>query len=346
MTERLWIVETPETYPYRNLALEEYLLMSVPEKTQILYLWQNRNTIVVGRNQDVFRECDMEQVEEGGVRIARRLSGGGAVFHDMGNLNFTFLCRKEDRDIGRNTDIVLSALKKLGIIAERSGRNDILAGGAKISGNAFFETGGFCYHHGTLLVDTDKDLIARYLSVSKEKLRLKGVDSVKSRVTNLKDLNGDISVDNMKTSLIEAFSEKYGIVPEFLSVEQFPEREIEERTEKFSSRQWIYGKKIFCNRRKKERFDWGDVEILLYVEDDMISRAHIFSDAMDQDYILKIAEAMTGCRCDEETIRKTLMEVNDGISLPDKGKGDRIEDMMKMMTGLIERQEAADERQI
>ena len=179
MTERLWIVETPETYHYRNLALEEYLLMSVPEKTQILYLWQNRNTIVVGRNQDVFRECDMEQVEEGGVRIARRLSGGGAVFHDMGNLNFTFLCRKEDRDIGRNTDIVLSALKKLGIIAERSGRNDILAGGAKISGNAFFETGGFCYHHGTLLVDTDKDLIARYLSVSKEKLRLKGVDSVK-----------------------------------------------------------------------------------------------------------------------------------------------------------------------
>lgn len=346
MTERLWIVETPETYPYRNLALEEYLLMSVPEKTQILYLWQNRNTIVVGRNQDVFRECDMEQVEEGGVRIARRLSGGGAVFHDMGNLNFTFLCRKEDRDIGRNTDIVLSALKKLGIIAERSGRNDILAGGAKVSGNAFFETGGFCYHHGTLLVDTDKDLIARYLSVSKEKLRLKGVDSVKSRVTNLKDLNSDISVDNMKTSLIEAFSEEYGIVPEFLSVEQFPEREIEERTEKFSSRQWIYGNKVFCNRRKKERFDWGDVEILLYVEEDMISRAHIFSDAMDQDYILKIAEAMTGCRCDEETIRKTLMEVNDGISLPDKGKDDRTEDMMKMMTGLIERQEAADERQI
>ena len=109
--------------------------------------------------------------------------------------------------------------------------------------------------------------------------------------------DGDISVENMKASLMEAFFEKYGIVPEFLSVEQFPEREIEERTEKFSSRQWIYGKKIFCNRRKKERFDWGDVEILLYVEDDMISRAHIFSDAMDQDYILKIAEAMTGCRC-------------------------------------------------
>ena len=342
MIERLQIVTTEETSPYINLALEEYLLTNVEENTCVLYLWQNSNTVVVGRNQDVFRECSVEQAEKDGVRIARRLSGGGAVFHDMGNLNFTFLCRKIDRDIAGNTDIILDALKRLGIDAERSGRNDILACGAKVSGNAFYETGGCCYHHGTLLIDADKGLIERYLSVSKDKLALKGVASVRSRVTNLKDIKSDVSVDSVKDSLIKSFSARYGLDPEIRKGEDIPEKELREGIRRFRSRRWIFGEKIFCNRRMSRRFRWGEIELLLNVEDGVIRQAHVFSDAMDQEHILRIAEALNGSGYDEDSVMQALRRAVGG-SAAQREASDVNEDIMLMVREYMKEQERSDE---
>ena len=151
MIQQIQYVISKGTNPYENIALEEYLLQRVSENTCILYLWQNKNTVVIGRNQNCWKECKVTALEEDGGYLARRLSGGGAVFHDLGNLNFTFLVRKVDYDVDRQLEVILTACRMLGIHAEKTGRNDITVDGKKFSGNAFYKTEESCYHHGTLL---------------------------------------------------------------------------------------------------------------------------------------------------------------------------------------------------
>ncbi|MEE1401958.1 MAG: lipoate--protein ligase, partial [Oscillospiraceae bacterium] len=140
------------TDPHRNLATEAYLTETVPEDTCILYLWQNRHTVVIGRNQNAWRECRTTLLEQEGGVLARRLSGGGAVYHDMGNLNFTFSLPTADYDLRRQQEVLVAACHRLGIPAECSGRNDILTGGRKFSGNSFYHHRGRSFHNGTLLI--------------------------------------------------------------------------------------------------------------------------------------------------------------------------------------------------
>ena len=175
MVKNLVFIETDGVDPYENLAVEEYLLFHCQKDQIILYLWQNQNTVVIGRNQNAWRECRISELENSGGHLARRLSGGGAVYHDLGNLNFTFLARKDDYDLDRQMKVILSALQKLDIRAEKSGRNDILVSGKKFSGNAYYQHGDYCYHHGTLMVDVKKDDLGKYLTVSREKLNGKCV---------------------------------------------------------------------------------------------------------------------------------------------------------------------------
>lgn len=214
MINRLIWLETDNTYPYRNLAMEEYMTNHVPDGTCILFLWQNRHTVVIGRNQNCWKECRVNFLEEEGGYLVRRLSGGGAVFHDLGNLNFTFIVRKTDYDVERQLQVILEAVRRLGIQAEKTGRNDITVEGRKFSGNAFYQTGDCCYHHGTLLVHADKENMSRYLNVPREKLASKGVSSVKSRVANLDEFCPGLTVDRVKAALAEAFSQVYGQVAE------------------------------------------------------------------------------------------------------------------------------------
>lgn len=155
MIEKISYIESREFCPYQNLAVEEYLLFHCDKNECILYLWQNRNSVVIGRNQNIWNECLVSKLEEENGFPVRRLSGGGTVYHDLGNLNFTFLVRKENYDINKQLDVILKAVKKLGIHAEKSGRNDILVHGHKFSGNAFYEQDDYCYHHGTLMVHVD-----------------------------------------------------------------------------------------------------------------------------------------------------------------------------------------------
>ena len=174
------------TDPYHNLALEQLLFDHCEHDSVILYLWQNNNTIVIGKNQEPYNECRVDEFLRDNGRIARRRSGGGAVFHDLGNLNFTFLVPTADYDLDKQLKVIELACEKLGVKVERSGRNDILADGRKFSGNAFYKNGPRAYHHGTLMVDVDREKMGRYLNPSKAKLSSKGVDSVRSRVVNLK----------------------------------------------------------------------------------------------------------------------------------------------------------------
>ena len=209
MIRRLTVCRAAGTDPYENLALEQTLLERVRENACILYLWQNARTVVIGRNQNPWKECRTALLEEEGGHLARRLSGGGAVFHDLGNLNFTFLMREADYDLDRQLTVIETACRSLGIPVERSGRNDLLADGRKFSGNAFYHHNGRAYHHGTLMVDVDLEMVQRYLSPSKAKLAAKGVDSVRSRVVNLREFLPDLTVERLSDALTAAFAEVY-----------------------------------------------------------------------------------------------------------------------------------------
>ena len=192
--------------PSLNLALEEYLL---GKGINCIYLWCNEPTIVIGRNQNPYRECNLPKLEEDHVHLERRRSGGGAVYHDLGNLNFTIISHKTADAVERNFAFVAEVLGHFGIDARVSGRNDLEVDGLKISGSAFFEDGEVFCHHGTLLVDVDMTRLSEYLIPSKLKLESKGIDSVRARVANLSDFCDGITV----SEVIEAFkSECHGSI--------------------------------------------------------------------------------------------------------------------------------------
>ncbi len=306
MIDRLQTYESDGVDPYRNLAIEQHLLESVVSGCCLLYLWQNRNTVVIGRNQNAWAECRTALLSDEDGRLARRLSGGGAVYHDLGNLNFTFLVNTEDYDLDRQLSVIQTACAMLGVETERSGRNDLLADGRKFSGNAFYRHEGRSYHHGTLLVDVDTDRMGRYLSPSKAKLESKGVESVRSRVVNLKELNPAITVDALKTALKEAFSKVYG-----LPVEPYPaidETHIAALTAHYASDAWLFGQRIPFTFRCEQRFAWGGVELQLFVDRGVIQNAAVYTDAMDDGLADKLKAALTGCSLQIDAIAQTLRE--------------------------------------
>lgn len=292
--------------PYENLALEEYLLRHCRKGQCILYLWQNQKTVVIGKNQNAWAECRTEALEEDGGKLARRLSGGGAVFHDLGNLNFTFLVCKEDYNIKRQMEVILKAARKLGVKAEKSGRNDILAEGKKFSGNAFYEQGEQWYHHGTLMVDVDLDNLTQYLTVSKEKLRSKGVASVKSRVANLKEFVPDLTVEELKKALREAFEEVYGYPARVIGDEDLDQKEIERERAKYSSWEWKYGKKLRFQYEQSHRFPWGSLQIQFQICGGKVEDAGVYSDSLKPELIEAIGPRLCGLRYEKRELLQAL----------------------------------------
>ena len=296
MIRAIQLYRTDCTDPHRNLAVEQYLLETVPEHTCTLYLWQNRRTVVIGRNQDPWKECRTTQLEADGGYLSRRLSGGGAVFHDLGNLNFTFLVRKEDYDLDRQLSVIAEAGRALGIAVERSGRNDLLADGRKFSGNAFYEHNGRSYHHGTIMVDVDSSALSRYLSPSKAKLESKGVASVRSRVVNLKELVPDLTIPEMARQMEAAFERVYGLTAARLREEDFDRAYIDQLTEKNRSWEWLYGRDMKCTLQCGARFAWGEIELRLQAGEGVVREAAVYTDAMDWSLAPALEKALTGCR--------------------------------------------------
>ena len=302
MIKKIAYLESENTYPYQNLAMEEYLLLHCDKEECILYLWQNRNTVVIGRNQNAWKECLVSKLEEENGYPVRRLSGGGAVYHDLGNLNFTFLVRKENYDVDKQLSVILEAVKKLGIRAEKSGRNDILIDGHKFSGNAFYEQGDCCYHHGTLMVNVNMGELSRYLTVSKDKLQSKGVDSVRARVANLTEYVPELTVDELKQKLLEAFEEVYGLKANILKMDDLDAEEVEERTKKFASWDWIFGRKLDFQYELSNRFPWGQITLQMKVKNGRIEDMNVYSDAMKQDLMPEIKRYLKNIRYDKNAI--------------------------------------------
>ena len=309
MINRIKLYESNSFDPYLNLATEQYLMETVEEDACILFLWQNQNTVVIGKNQNAWKECRTALLQEEGGFLARRLSGGGAVFHDLGNLNFTFLMPQAEYDLDKQFSVIAEAVTLLGLQAERSGRNDVLIDGRKFSGNAFFKHDGKAYHHGTLLIDVDMGKLGRYLNPSKAKLQAKGVDSVRSRVVNLKELSPDITIASMKEAMAKAFAKVYDKPMTVITDKDFDHAAIEALRHRNAGWEWNYGQKLPFSAQWETRFPWGEVQITLSAENGLITGAKVYSDAMDWQLPGQLEALLLGARFEKDDICSRLQKI-------------------------------------
>lgn len=294
-----FIVEGKGHNPWENLAAEEVLAKSVRRGVLIFYLWQNEKTVVIGRGQNALRECRADLLENEGGYLARRSTGGGAVYQDLGNLCFTFIASPEVYDLSRQFRVIQNACLKFGIKTEISGRNDIVtANGHKFSGNAFSVTRRCRLHHGTIMTDVNKENLARYLTPSNDKIEAKGVRSVKSRVCNLREINPAVTADAMKEALKEAFLEEYKEAYTRDIGELTDPAELRKACDRHASWQWRYGNSPGCRIVFENRFSWGEVQVHLSLKNLCIDDCEVYSDALDVTLPGRIREALKGRRYD------------------------------------------------
>lgn len=296
------------TNPSINLAIEEYLLHALKDDEIILFLWQNNNTVVIGRNQNPWKECDYNKLEADGGTLVRRLSGGGAVYHDLGNLNYTLLSKKRENSITENINIIIDALSVMGINAEFSGKNDILVDDMKISGNAYYEEDNKLCHHGTLLINANISKLSNYLLVSKLKLQSKGIDSVKSRVINLKEINDTITVERTKQELIKAFFSKQS-KGEIQTIDEAFIDSAKVFIDKYQSWDWNFGSSPEFNISFENRFKWGGFELNLSVEDGIIKEASVYTDALNTQLSQTVREKILNQPLKSEILTEALNEI-------------------------------------
>lgn len=254
--------------PYLNIAVENYLL-SLPSNGHItLYLWGNRRTVVIGQYQNPYAECNVDLLESDSGFLMRRRTGGGAVYHDLGNLNFSFIVPYELYDQTRQLSVLQKAVSAYGLETEVSGRNDVLCQGRKFSGNAFSKGKHQRLHHGTILIRTDVEAIQKYLKVKPAKLHKHGVDSHQSRVVNLSELNPEITATSIVPHLFSAFEQEYGAPVHTLDFDQLASLpEVQQLRASFASPEWKYGRWQQFEAQCSAQFDWGGVELNIQVDE-------------------------------------------------------------------------------
>ena len=246
--------------PLINHALEEVLFNGFNAYESILFLWVNGPSVVFGRNQNPWREIDVDRANSENVRLIRRLSGGGTVYHDLGNLNFSFIEHQSVYDVSRHFDWIIEATGNLGVTLSLSTRKDLLAAGKKVSGNAFYLKGNRRIHHGTLLVDANLADAKHLLKASDENhiakfSHIKSVVSVPSPIVNLKAINGDLTVGKVINSIVDVYYQKneYGVdVLEANQILEDHKRQIRQSMNKFASDEWTFGETPNMNKQEVE----------------------------------------------------------------------------------------------
>lgn len=321
MTEQLRIFISASTDPWFNLAVEECIFRQMPANQKVLYLWRNADTVVIGRGQNPWKECNTRRMEADQVKLARRQSGGGAVFHDLGNTNFTFMAGKPGYDKSVSTAIILHALASLGINASASGRNDLIVqteqGERKISGSAYRETPDRGFHHGTLLLSADLSRLANYLNPDPKKLASKGIASVRSRVANLNEIRADIDHEIICEAIQHAFVAYYSSddiampVVEYISPENMPD--LPKFAEQYAiqkSWEWNFGKAPEFTHLLEQRFDWGGVELHFDVYKGHISQVKSYTDSLYPELIEAVEARLMGCIYNHVEVTQRLASLN------------------------------------
>ncbi|NFD77655.1 lipoate--protein ligase [Clostridium botulinum] len=303
------------TNPFFNLALEEYLLKNVDIREDYFILWQNEPTIVIGKHQNTLKEINMNFVKDNNINVVRRNSGGGAVYHDLGNINFTFITKYDEKhllDFKTFTNPVVYSLGKLNVKAELSGRNDILIDGRKISGNSQHIYKDRFLHHGTLLFNSELENLVKALNVDNDKILSKGIESIKSRVTNIKEhVKEDIFMEKFKEILIEnifmrnkSSLKEYNLTNDHINdIEKLME-------EKYMTWQWNYGYSPEFNYRNSKRFQGGKLEVLLNIVEGHINECKIYGDFLGLMDVSEIEKKIIGIKYGEEYIDEFLKEID------------------------------------
>ncbi|TCP29257.1 lipoate-protein ligase [Scopulibacillus darangshiensis] len=313
--------------PAINLAIEEYALTELDINETYLLFYSMNPTVIVGKNQNTVEEINMDYIREQEVNVTRRLSGGGAVYNDEGDLSFSFIT-KDDGNSFHNykkfTEPVVRALHQMGVKAELLGRNDLLVGGKKISGNAQFSTKGRMFSHGTLLFDVNLENVARALNPDAEKYLSKGIKSVRSRVTNIREhLDVDMDIDQFRQMLLKYVFETNFDVPEYkLSERDWGNiRQIAE--ERYRNWDWVYGKSPKFNMKYSHRFPGaGGIDIRLDVKKGVIQNAAIFGDFFGVGDITDIEKLLIGAKYERDVIEAKLSDINSGHYFGKISKGD------------------------
>ncbi len=303
----LYVSESKSAYD--NMAADEWFLDHVKKEEMILHLYQNANAVIIGKNQNPWAECALSVMEEEGVQLARRVSGGGAVYHDNGNINFSFICGEERVDKEACLDVICNAVNLFGIPCEKSGRNDLLAHGKKFSGTATAVRKGKMLFHGTFLISADLKKLSRYLTVDPKKIASKGITSVRSRVCNLTDFKPDLTLRQAQNGVLKALTERDGYYGEW-SFTQAELAELSGYVEKHSSREWRLGASPQFDYTWKERFLWGGIELCLSAKQGVISAVKVYTDAMCETLPEALEQVLMGIPFEKKDICQALASIS------------------------------------
>lgn len=298
---------SPSGEGHRNLAVDEWLLDTLGKDDMALYFYINKNAVIIGKNQNPWKECNLTHMREDGVELVRRITGGGAVYHDEGNLNFSFIAGVNRYDEHKQFELILNAVRRLGIPCEFSGKNDLKADGMKFSGNAFCKRGETRQHHGTLLVSADLKKLSNYLNPDPLKMKAKGINSVRQKVCNLNEFNEKLTTDMMLGAIKEAYKEVYGEYSE-LELTEKDEREIAPYYEKQCSWEWMMGNTPQFDVLLEERFNWGGMQLHINAKNGKISEIKVYTDANDANLAGICEEALLETRFNKEDMSEALLK--------------------------------------
>ncbi|MBP3962693.1 lipoate--protein ligase [Paenibacillus lignilyticus] len=303
------------TDPSWNLALEEYALRNLGgDGEDYLLFYINEPSIIIGKNQNTAEEVNGAYVEEHGIHVVRRLSGGGAVYHDLGNLNFSFITSDDGRsfhNFRKFTEPVVEALRKLGVEAELSGRNDLQVGERKISGNAQFASKGRMFSHGTLLFNSEVDSIVSALNVNPAKFESKATKSVRSRVANIAEfLREPLTMEQFRRFLLASIFGSSSEIPEYkltdadlAAVQQLAE-------ERYRSWDWNYGRSPAFNVRQVKRLTAGTFDVRLNVQEGVITEASVFGDFFGTAEVSLVTDRLAGVKYNPQAVAEALADVD------------------------------------
>ncbi len=297
-----------------NLAIEEYALNELDINENYLLFYSMKPTVIVGKNQNTVEEINMDYVREHHVDITRRLSGGGAVYNDEGDLSFSFIT-KDDGESFNNfkkfTDPVVRALHQMGVNAELLGRNDLLVDGKKISGNAQFSTKGRMFSHGTLMFDVNLENVAMALNPDAEKYQSKGIKSVRSRVTNIREhLSKDMNIKDFKRTLLNYIFEGEEGIEEYKLTQKDWDKIHRIAESRYRNWDWVYGKSPKFNMQHTHRFKAGRIDIRLEVKKGVIEGVAIYGDFFGVGDVEDIEKRLTGVKYDQEAIAEVLEKID------------------------------------
>ena len=300
--------------PSLNLAIEEHALRNIDSTEDFLIFYINKPSIIIGRNQNTLEEINLEYVEEKGIHVVRRLSGGGAVYHDHGNLNFSFITNYDQHSLHnfkKFTAPVIHVLKKMGVEAELSGRNDILVDGRKISGNAQFSTSKRMYSHGTLLLNSDLSEVGNALNVKMSKIESKGHKSVRSRVANISEFLAEtIEIEDFRTLVLKGLTEELEHFETYTLSEKEWESVYKIREERYANWDWNFGRSPKFNMQRARRFPIGEIDMRLEVGEGQIRNLKIYGDFFGKEPVDDLAQKLLGVRYHREDITGALAGVD------------------------------------